>query len=448
MIASPERGPGASPPGQLRGSGALYGRLAPPLIAALTGLAGTLAVTMTLYASALNTLDRVLNERLRGAGESAASLLGTSGIAINSAAMVGIMRANGLESAYVLDGRLRVLADATGSSGRRADLLRVDVSRVQEALRGRATVGPGYAIDTVQVLTGYFAISASDQSRDRVLVLEAGEPFVAGRASMRRARDLGVVLSVLCGLGLAMIARRSLASERRAREAAARAARGEAVSRVAAMAAHEIRNPLGVIRGTIDLMRERSLHSLTDRDRRALDDVIQEVERLRRLTQDLLDLGAERPLAFVQCSVGSILEEAVRATEANHPGTNVALELAGLPSIDADPVRLRQVFTNLLENAAHAQGEGAISVVGIATGTRIVVDVRDRGPGIPADQAPRLFDLYFTTKSAGTGLGLAVARRFVEQHGGTLVYVPDATPGALFRVTLPILAAAQRSASS
>jgi signal transduction histidine kinase len=205
------------------------------------------------------------------------------------------------------------------------------------------------------------------------------------------------------------------------------------------MAAHEIRNPLGVIRGTVDLMRERSGATLVDRDRIALNDIAEEVERLRRLTQDLLDLSADRPLASGPVAPGDLLGEAARAIEAAFPKIKVHCELAALPSIIADEARLRQVFANLLANAAQAQGEGEVFLQAKNVGSSIRITVRDQGPGIPKEVSDRLFDLYFTTKSGGTGLGLAVARRLVERHGGTLVYQSQQRPGATFEVTLPVV---------
>ena len=206
------------------------------------------------------------------------------------------MRTNGLEGVYVLSRSLRVTADATGMAGRRADLLRLDLGRVEGAFSGRATIAPAYAFGNLTVLTGYFPIARGDGAVSAVLVLEAGRSFVAAQTRITRARDLGVSLSIVSALALALVAARWNRVERERRAAAARAARGEALSRVAAMAAHEIRNPLGVIRGTVDLMRERSGATLVDRDRVALNDIAEEVERLRRLTQDLLDLSADRPL--------------------------------------------------------------------------------------------------------------------------------------------------------
>ena len=150
------------------------------------------------------------------------------------------------------------------------------------------------------------------------------------------------------------------------------------------MAAHEIRNPLGVIRGTVDLMRERSATSLSERDLTALGDIGEEVERLRQLTQDLLDLSTDRPLSLAPVAVGDILAEVSHAAESPH-----SLESAygrdgdSLPPLEADGARLRQVFTNLLAIAAQAQKEGEVVIFHGPPRARSEHHRRRRRPGSP-----------------------------------------------------------------
>ncbi|HVR63329.1 MAG TPA: HAMP domain-containing sensor histidine kinase, partial [Polyangia bacterium] len=394
-----------------------------------------------LHRAAAAAVDRVLRERLVGAGQSAAALLARG--AADAADLRAVMQSNELDAAYVVTGDLRVVADASGASGRRADLLRVDARRVGEALAGSPSVVPGYALGTLTVMTGYFPVAgpgAAASAADRVLVLEAGQVFVAAHRGLARARNGAGLLALLSTLALAVVAARLARAERSRQHAAARAARGELLSRVAAMAAHEIRNPLGVIRGTIDLMRERSAAALSERDRQSLADIGGEVERLRRLTDDLLSLASDRPLALAATDVAALLDESARATEAAFPGIAVRRAGSGPRSIDADPQLLRQVLRNLLSNAAQAQGEGEIAVAArdAPRGGGVEITVSDSGPGVPADVGDRVFDLYFTTKSGGTGLGLAIARRIVERHGGALALLPaGGRPGATFIVTLP-----------
>jgi two-component system, OmpR family, sensor kinase len=289
-------------------------------------------------------------------------------------------------------------------------------------------------------MTGYFPLSGPNQiGADRVLVLEAGQVFVAAQRGLGRARNGALLLVLMSTLALVVVAGRFARAERARQQAAASAARGEMLSRLAAMAAHEIRNPLGVIRGTIDLMRERSAATLSERDRQSLGDITGEVERLRRLTDDLLSLSSDRPLALAETDVGALLDESARATEAAFAGIVVGRAGNRVRSIEADPGLLRQVFRNLLSNAAQAQATGEItaSARNDDSGRGVVITVADNGPGVPDTVGDRIFDLYFTTKSGGTGLGLAIARRIVERHGGSLSLRKGGRSGATFVVTLP-----------
>ncbi|HEX8825830.1 MAG TPA: HAMP domain-containing sensor histidine kinase [Archangium sp.] len=406
-----------------------------PLGLATLGLVGALAATLALYRAGSAALEQSLDARLRGAGESAALLLGTT--AARPEQLEALMEANALDGVYVVDRKLAVPADATGPARRRVDLLRTDPAGVEAALVGETRVGPGYALGDLQVTVGYFPVRGAGGGVESVLVLEAGRTFSSARDSLRRALWGGVALSAVGALALALVAARWLRDERARREAAAAAARGDALTKMAAMAAHEIRNPLGVIRGTVELMRERSGAKLSERDKESLEDVLGEVERLRRLTEDLLDLSADRPLSAQRVELSEVLEEAARATEAAFPGVKVRRSFPELPPVEGDAGRLRQVFANLLQNAAQAQGEGEVRLAAEVEGSGVRVRVEDDGPGVPPEIRERLFDLFVTGKANGTGLGLALCRRLVERHGGTVALVPEQRQGSTFEVRLP-----------
>jgi signal transduction histidine kinase len=407
-----------------------------PLALALLGLVGALAATLALYRAGSAALEQALEARLRGAGESAALLLGDR--APSSERLAALMQANALDGVYVVDAALAVPADATGPSRRAVDLLRTDPDAIATALAGREHVGTGYTVGELQVTVGYFPVRGTDGQVRAVLVLEAGRAFSSAREALRRALWGGVALSAVGALALALVAARWLRDERARREAAARAARGEALTKMAAMAAHEIRNPLGVIRGTVELMRERSGRGLSPRDSEALEDVLGEVERLRRLTEDLLDLSADRPLALHPVVLAEVLEEAARATEAAFPAVQVRRAFSSLPPVVGDAGRLRQVFANLLQNAAQAQGQGEVRLVAEARGPSLHVRVEDDGPGVAPELRARLFDPFVTGRAEGTGLGLALCRRLVERHGGSVALLPEGRRGSTFLVTLPV----------
>lgn len=409
-------------------------RVAVALVAGLLAFAGSLAAIFQLHRSAAAALDRVLEERLRGAGDTAARLFGARLPA--AAELKALMDANELEGAYVLDGRLVVLADATGPAGERADLLRVEPERVRAALAGRPTVALSYAVGDHPVATGYFPLGRPEG--DTVLALEAGRGFLSARAALARALWAGVALSALGALALAALALRFTRAETSRRRAAEAAARGDALARMGAMVAHELRNPLGVIRGAVELVEARTGPALGARDREALADVLGEVERLRRLTDDFLDLAREPRLVLARVDLAELAAEAARGVTAAHPSLSVRVDVPPL-MVDGDSHRLAQVLSNLLLNAAQA-GARSVALSGSTDGAAARLEIRDDGPGVDPSIADRLFEVFATARAGGTGLGLAVSRRIVERHSGVLRHLADGRPGAAFEVRLPLAA--------
>jgi signal transduction histidine kinase len=410
------------------------------LISIALGLFGGLAITLLLYRRAASAIDRVLDERLEGAGESAAFLLGSE--APTSAKLKAIMDLNGLDAAFVVSDDFTVVLDASSGEHKTVDLLRTDSERLERALAGRASVGPAYVLGALPVIAGYFPLRTSTGGASRrALVLEAGRAFQSARDELRGARDAGLALSLVTAVALALIALRWSRAEALARTSAERAAEVRAMAQMASMAAHEIKNPLGVIRASTELMRERSGAVLSDRDRETLNDVLSEVDRLRGLTDDFLDLSRDRPLAIARTNVSSILDEAARATKTASPNVVLTVDVAPDLCVDGDEARLGQVFRNLLANAAQADPNGTIAIDGKREGSRIRILVRDRGPGIAESIRERLFDPFVTTRAQGTGLGLAISRRHVERHGGSIrLLETSGEPGACFEVVLPAAA--------
>jgi two-component system OmpR family sensor kinase len=404
-----------------------------PALAALLGLAGSLGATLWLHRSAGEALDRVLVERLAGAGQTAAGLLG--GAPPDPAALRAVMAANGLEGASVIGPGPRVLADAAGGAGGALDLLRFDVRRVDEAFAGRSSVAFGWELGSLRVAVAYHPIRGADGRVLAVLALEAGQGFAAARGTLRRALAVGVALSVVGAAALALAARRWSRAEALRRADAERAVRGEALARMAAMVAHEVRNPIGVIRSAAELVTARSGSALGEKDRAALADVLGEVDRLRRMTEDFLDLAREPKLEPVEVGLAELAAEAARGLARTHPSLSVQLGVAPLRVL-ADPGRTRQVLENLLANAAQA-GATRAELTGAAAEGEAVLAVQDDGPGVDPALRERLFDPFVTGRAGGTGLGLAIARRLLERQGGGLRLV-ESPRGARFEVRLPL----------
>ena len=405
-----------------------------PLFAALLVLLGSGLAAQSLHRAASGALARVTEERLRGAGATAARTLEVPGMTATPAWLRAVMEANGLEGAFIVGPDLRLLADAAGPAGGRVDLLRVDVPRVRRALEGEPTVSLGWEVGDSQVATAYLPLKGPGEKVDRVLLLEGGEAFSRRQKELDRALLLAWILSTLAALAIAALTGQWVRTEGRRQALATRAAQGEAIARLGAMVAHEVRNPLSVISGTIELMKERDRGRLTRRDTEALEDVLGEVDRLRELTDDFLDLSAERPLSGTCLEVRSLLEDAARPWQAN----GLAVEVTAPPGLRlfGDQRRLRQVLLNLLVNAAQA-GARRVQLQATAESGRVRLEVRDDGKGIPSAVRKRLFEPFVSSKPLGTGLGLVVSRRIVERQGGTLALLSGEARKTAFCIELP-----------
>jgi signal transduction histidine kinase len=172
--------------------------------------------------------------------------------------------------------------------------------------------------------------------------------------------------------------------------------------------------------------------------RRHLDRIGDQLRAANGIITNLLDIIRDRPVSQQPVALAAVVEEAAGAVALPEA---VALErgdLASLPSIRGDALQLRQVFVNLLENAAQAAGPaGRIWVRGSAGPGSIQVAVEDSGPGVDESVRARLFEPLITTRERGVGLGLALVKRIVERHGGSVAYQRGAAGGACFTVRLP-----------
>jgi signal transduction histidine kinase len=229
----------------------------------------------------------------------------------------------------------------------------------------------------------------------------------------------------------------------RARRLEAEARRREtfaALGEMAAVLAHEIRNPLGAIRGHAQLAQKR----LEDDPKaaRSLETVVGETARLSRLVDGLLRYARPRPPKREPTAVGALVDRVVglMADRGGESDVAVAREGEGAgPTIAGDAEQLEQVLINLVLNAIEAQPEGGRVRLRAGTdGSEAVVEVDDSGPGIAEDARDSVFRPFVTTRAEGTGLGLAIARQIAEAHGGSLSLRPSALGGASFELRLPI----------
>lgn len=218
-----------------------------------------------------------------------------------------------------------------------------------------------------------------------------------------------------------------------------------ALGELLAGVSHELNNPLSVLVGQAQMLKEMAEDDLTVT---RAEKIGKAADRCARIVKTFLAMARNEPNAIVPLNLNTILEEALDVTAYALRTSNIDLSLRlakNLPLIDGDPDQLRQVVTNLIVNAQHAlQVETGERKLRISThyrkgSERAVLKIKDNGPGIPKEISSRIFEPLYTTKEigTGTGMGLALCHRIVEAHGGTIVLESKPHEGAAFAIRLP-----------
>ena len=221
-----------------------------------------------------------------------------------------------------------------------------------------------------------------------------------------------------------------------------------AVGELAAMFAHEVKNPLAAIEINAGRLRRRIAKE--PEAQAVLTDIISEAKMANAIVQEVLDFVRPIRLQMEHTAIATAVHGAIELadTKARRGKITVDIDVADtLPEIQGDQHQLTQLFTNLLANAYEAMnGKGHVAITagrvklddGGEGRDAVVVEVADQGPGIPADVAEKMFDPFFTTKPQGSGLGLAIVRKIVDAHDGKLDLRTSPGQGTTIRVTLPV----------
>jgi signal transduction histidine kinase len=217
------------------------------------------------------------------------------------------------------------------------------------------------------------------------------------------------------------------------------------VGELAAGVAHEVRNPLAGIDGAVEMLKADLQH--LDGKGEILDEVQNQIRRMSKLTTDLLAFASPRRLEPTRYCIHKAIDEALSLMESGRTGAPITFRRRFADDVTAvwiDPQQMHQVLLNLLLNASQAMPEGG--EVEIRTrvhdngdaSRRVVIEIRDHGPGVPDEIRDDVLRPFFTTKAKGTGLGLSISRQIVESHGGLLcIGNAPGGDGAMAVVDLP-----------
>jgi len=291
------------------------------------------------------------------------------------------------------------------------------------------------------------ASGMSVTDHENIVLKRGGKPIPVGASTSPLLKSTGERIGTI-------LLMRDLTNVRELEEAVRQADRLSSLGALAAGLAHEIKNPLGGIKGAAQLL-EMEFPDNEDL-REYIRVMLKEVQRVNLIVEELLALASPGRLKLTKVNLHRVLSDIVLLQRrAADDGRQVSIQQyfdPSIPPILADESLLTQLFLNLIKNAHEAVGaSGVVKVTsrvladysmtqkGDRRARMVAIDVADSGPGIPAEVLENMFTPFFTTKSKGTGLGLAICQKIVSEHRGMIRVDSDPARGTVFTVMLPLI---------
>jgi len=412
-------------------------------------------------------LDEELGKRFEATAHTAALLIQPDQLDALFPASADSLRADveatmdAVEAADAVRERWRRLADGAGASNillldpdhkvvlaiRESTSQRVDRATLDEAAFTRAMIGEAahsrlFEEGANYLKAGYAPVMQYDGRIVGAVVVEGGSgsfrPLVQVRASLYGAAFLASILVVLVGLGYVRLQAQLARIEERMNHADLLATVGQ----VAAGVAHEIRNPLAVLRGVSS--RLQKLEHLPVPERKELLGMVdEEVHRMGDVVQNFLDLSRRPESEASKFPLRPVLERTMEILRVElsrcRVKSSIRWEAEDGVEIRGIPQAMHHLFLNLALNARDAMPEGGdLTILVQERKSELRIYFQDSDPGIPRPLRSKIFEPFFTTRAQGTGLGLAFVERIVSEHGGTITVGSSPSGGAQFQIQLPI----------
>ena len=208
--------------------------------------------------------------------------------------------------------------------------------------------------------------------------------------------------------------------------------------------AHEIRNPLNFISLSIDHLKTKYIPDQGENKEKfesLITSIKHEIQRLNKLVGDFLDYGKSLQVTLQDVDIEGLINEVISlvSAKAEKDGIKISFQNGGLPKLSADPELIRTCIFNIIINAFQAMPDnGTLTVTTKVSNGKAYIIIEDTGIGVSKENLPKLFDPFFSTKSTGLGLGLAMTKRFIEEHGGTADFQSTEGKGSTMTISLPL----------
>ena len=347
----------------------------------------------------------------------------------------------GASNILLLDPDHRVVLSVRDSMSKDVARVTLDEAAFTRAMIGEVAHSRLFVEGTTYLKAGYAPVTQYDGRIVGAVVVEGGSnafrPLVQVRASLYGAAFLASILVVLVGLGYVRTQARLARVEERMNHADILATVGQ----VAAGVAHEIRNPLAVLRGASSRLQKLELPVAERKELLGMLD--EEVHRMGDVVQNFLDLSRRPDSEASKFPLRPVLDRTMEIlnVELSRCGVRSAIRWEADPDVEirGRPQALHHLFLNLALNARDAMPEGGeLTILVQSRKSELRIYFQDSGPGVPRPLRSKIFEPFFTTRAQGTGMGLAFVERIVSEHGGTISVGSSPSGGAQFQIHLPI----------
>jgi signal transduction histidine kinase len=308
-----------------------------------------------------------------------------------------------------------------------------------EAVFGQPNVSDLYRVDDRHFKSAFYPLNSD--SLTTILVVESAfgffDEFRTFRETMLIINLVAILFLVLIGSAVVVLNRKLVKAEKLLVSQAALSQMGQ----MAAIIAHEVRNPLAIIKATAERIRRRYAEGADDP---TLEFIPEEVERLNQITTRYLQFASPADLSQDRESLAVIVQSVLEGLKREISSKGISLEEKIDPDSElmlANSAKLRQVLINLLRNAIEAMGKGgelSISVSAFERPNMAAISIADTGSGLSKKELARIFDPFYTTKSKGSGLGLFIVGRLVKELGGKLTVDSQLGKGTTFTIHLEV----------